>query len=84
MCRGDIYTEHKMANRTLGRKNSNYTFSYQRIREGKTNFKEMEKSGECQENFSMRYSSLCTYNLYALIQMLCIKVMGFNGKWACI
>lgn len=48
--------------------------------EVKTNFKETEKSSECQENFSMHYSSLAQ-NLYVFIQMLRVEIMGFNCNW---
>lgn len=51
--------------------------------EVKLNFKEMEKSSGCQEDFSMHYSSLA-YNLYVFIQMLWVDIMGFNRNWKCI
>lgn len=48
-------------------------FSSTFTREVKLNFKQMEKSRDCQEDFSMHYSSLAQ-NLYVFIQMLCVEL----------
>lgn len=58
-------------------------FSSLFTREVKSNFKEMEKSKKCQEDFSMHYNTLAQ-NLYVFIQMLSVEIMGFNGNWRCI
>lgn len=52
---GENWHGNKTANQTSSRKKiANYMLS----REVKPNFKEMEKSSECQKDFSMHYSSL--------------------------